>query len=72
MPSEYLDMEVFTDRDAARVRAAALQMGPNTRTNVRIVETDRVLLHESKGAPPATVRKYDTMPGSFFVVISEP
>ncbi len=71
MSSQFFDLEVFTDRAAAQIRAASYQMEPNARTNVRIVETDRVLLHESKGTPPATLRKYDSMPGTYFIVISE-
>jgi hypothetical protein len=71
MASAFFDVEVFTDKNSAEVRAAAYGMDPGRRNNVRVIEAGRALLHESKGAPPTTVRKYDSTSGSYWIVISE-
>ncbi len=69
--SEFADIEIFSDRNAAEVRAASYRMGANPRRNVRTVEAKRVLVHDSRAGAQQTVRLLDSGQGTFFVVTSE-
>jgi hypothetical protein len=69
--SAFADFEIFSDRNAAQVRATSYAMGANRRSNVHVIEASRVLLHESTGGPQATRRIHDSGQGTYFVVVSE-
>ena len=69
--SAYVDLEIFSDRNAAQVRAASYGIGANQRRNVRVIEASRVLLHDSTAGGEAVKRVHDSGQGMFFLVVSE-
>ena len=69
--SDFFDVEIFSDRDAAQVRAASYAMGASQRRNVRVIETKRTLVHDSRAGIEQTRRIFDSGQGTFFVAISE-
>ncbi len=69
--SAFADFEIFSERNAAEVRAASYGIGADRRRNVRVIEASRVLLHDSTAGAQAARRIHDSGQGTFFVVVSE-
>lgn len=65
----FVDIEVFADKGAADVKAAAYRTGPNARSNVEVISADQLVVHDSRGA--TTTRVFSTGSGTYFVLKSQ-
>ena len=65
----FVDIEIFTDKNAAEVKAQAYRTGSQARMKVEVIPAGQLVVHDSRGA--ATTRVFGSGPGTFFILKSE-